>query len=134
MGGRQAVSGRYVVEGADRVAFSLGTYDRRQPLVIDPVLSYSTYLGGSGPTWGNAITLDGAGNAYVVGYTRSPYFPTTPGAFQTTYEGRSDAFVAELNPTGTALVYSTYLGGTADNAITGIAVDSTGSAYVTGYT
>ena len=78
--------------------------------------------------------MDSAGNAYVTGYTASTDFPTTPGAFQTTYGGNQDAFVTKLNPTGTALVYSTYLGGTSGDYGLGIAVDTAGNAYVTGGT
>ena len=97
-------------------------------------LVYSTYLGGSDSDGGYGIAVDSAGNAYVTGYTASTDFPTTPGAFQTTFGGNGDAFVTKLNPTGTALVYSTYLGGTRGDLGLGIAVDSAGNAYVTGYT
>jgi hypothetical protein len=105
---------------------------------------FATYLGGSGHDWGIAIAADGAGNCYVAGQTDSPDFPTTPGAFQTALAGsppaanESNAFVTKLNPSGSALVYSTYLGGshfpsswTSDTAVA-IAVDGAGNAYVTG--
>ena len=85
-------------------------------------------------TMASGIAVDTAGNAYVTGYTDSTDFPTTAGAFQTTFGGKYDAFVTKLNPTGTALVYSTYLGGTGDDGGTGIAVDTAGNAYVTGVT
>jgi hypothetical protein len=131
----QPISGQFVLEGDDHVGFALGAYDRSQPLVIDPVLSYSTYLGGSGTDEGQAIAVDAAGDAYVTGYTSSTNFPTAAGAFQTSYGGgAADAFVAKLNPTGTALVYSTYLGGTGNDYGQGIAVDAAGDAYVTGLT
>ncbi len=98
-------------------------------------LVYSTYLGGTGDDVGYGIAVDTAGNAYVTGNTGSTDFPTTAGAFQTTYGGGEfDAFVTKLNPTGTALVYSTYLGGTGDDYGYGIAVDTAGNAYVTGVT
>jgi hypothetical protein len=99
-------------------------------------LVYSTYIGGSAGDYGYAIAVDGSGNAYVTGATWSTDYPVTPGAFQTTYEGRETAevFVTKLNATGTALVYSTYIGGRWDEGGHGIAVDGSGNAYVTGYT
>ena len=97
-------------------------------------LVYSTYLGGSGYDDGFGIAVDASGNAYVTGFTDSTDFPTTAGAFQTTFGGFGDAFVTELNPTGSGLVYSTYLGGSDDDEGYGIAVDTSGNAYVTGYT
>jgi hypothetical protein len=131
-GQRQAVAGRFVLEGNGQVGFRVGAYDRSAPLVIDPVLVYSTYLGGSGNDSAAGIAVDSAGNAYITGSTNSTNFPTV-GALQTTPSGR---FVSKLNASGTALVYSTYLGGTGNDSgnVTGIAVDSAGDAYVTGST
>jgi hypothetical protein len=105
---------------------------------LDPAgsaLVYSTYLGGSGAEgdFGSGLAIDASGNTYVTSSTISPDFPTTPGAFQTTF-GRSDAFVSKLNASGSALVYSTYLGGSGDDWGLGIAVDRLGNAYVTGGT
>ena len=99
-------------------------------------LVYSTYLSGTGDDGGNGIAVDASGNAYVTGYTQSLDFPVTSGTFQATNGGggRYDAFVTKLNATGTALVYSTYLGGMNDDFGQGIAMDSSGNAYVTGYT
>ena len=96
-------------------------------------LVYSTYLGGSSGDGGNGIAVDSSGNAYVTGYTNSTNFPTA-NPLQAVYGGCGDAFVAKLNPGGSALVYSTYLGGSSDDRGYGIAVDSSGNAYVTGYT
>jgi hypothetical protein len=78
--------------------------------------------------------VDGSGNAYVTGYTLSTDYDVTPGAFQTTNGGGWDVFVTKLNATGTALVYSTYIGGSGDDRGYAIAVDGSGNAYVTGYT
>ncbi|MEK5037561.1 SBBP repeat-containing protein [Sporosarcina sp. FSL K6-3457] len=97
-------------------------------------LVYSTYLGGTELDQGLGIAVDNAGNAYVTGDTLSANFPTTPGAFQTTFNAFTDAFVTKLNPMGTQLVYSTYLGGSDYDSTTGIIVDNVGNAYVTGYT
>ena len=135
-GVRHKVSGGYVLRDARRVGFRLGSYDRHRPVVIDPVLAYSTFLSGSVADLAKAITVDSAGNAYVTGQALSPDFPTTPGAFQTMLRGSTDAFVTKLNADGSALLYSTYLGGTADTDQLGrsIAVDAAGSAYVAGQT
>jgi hypothetical protein len=96
-------------------------------------LIYSTYLGGTGSDYGYAIALDGSSNAYVTGYTTSTNFPTTAGAFQQTFGGSYDAFVAKLDGAGSALVYSTYLGGAGTEIGNNVAVDSSGRAFVTGY-
>ena len=95
-------------------------------------LGYSTYLGGSGFDGGHGIALDGAGSAYLTGGTASADFPTTPGAFDTTYNGGGDAFVTKLDASGAALGYSTYLGGSGFDSGNGIALDGAGSAYLTG--
>ena len=96
-------------------------------------LVYSTYLGGVGTDSGSAITVDGAGNAYIIGSTFSTDFPTT-NAFQAAKGAQEDAFVAKINASGGAFVYSTYLGGNGVDQGNGIAVDAAGSAYLTGYT
>src|SRR5207249_12282742 len=118
--------------GANRCGFQLAAYDTTRPLVIDPlVLSYSAYLGGGPGDWSNGIAVDAAGNAYLTGYTASSDFPTTAGSFQPNFGGGAGAFVTKLNPTGTALVYSTYLFGNGGGG-NGIAVDADGNAYVAG--
>jgi hypothetical protein len=120
------------------VAFQVASYDVSQPLIIDPVLSWATYLGGSGDDSGSAIAVDQAGNAYVTGATHTPGsgFPGTAGSpLQSTFGGgNGDAFVTKINAAGTALVYSTYLGGSGADAGGAIAVDQAGNAYVTGGT
>jgi len=131
---QEAVDGEFVLASYNRVAFSLAAYDHKRALVIDPVLSYSSYLGGSGYESGHAIAVDGAGNAYVTGNTSSADFPTASPLQPDFGTGASDVFVAKLNAAGSALVYSTYLGGSADSWGTGIAVDSAGNAYVVGNT
>jgi hypothetical protein len=133
-GVRHAVAGGYVLAADGQVGFQVGPYDRAQELIIDPVLSYSTYLGGSGSDFGVGLAVDSAGNAYVSGGTTSTNFPIVGGVQSSLGSATQVAFVAKLNAAGTALVYSTYLGG--NNSTDGfkIAVDSAGDAYVTGYT
>jgi uncharacterized repeat protein (TIGR01451 family) len=128
-GTREEVSASYIRKGVSGIGFQLGDYDHSRPLIIDPVLVYSTYLGGNGFDQGYAIAVDSFGSAYVTGKTAAADFPTTSGAFQTTFGGGDALFVAKLNPQGTALAYSTYINGASGN---GIAVDSAGNAYVTG--
>jgi hypothetical protein len=134
-GTREAVDGRYVLRGDDRVGFQIARYDTSQELVIDPVLAYSTYLGGTNNDIGHAIAVDSAGNAYVTGETLSLDFPgSAASGIQATRSGSVDVFVTKLNATGSALVYSTYLGGSSGDWGYAIAVDSGGNAYVTGQT
>jgi hypothetical protein len=115
--------------------FDIALYDKNHPLIIDPTLIYSTYLGGHTLDHGYDIAVDDAGNAYVTGITFSSDFPTTPGGFDPVFEGpQSDVFVAKLNSFGNDLIYSTYLGGSDDDEGYGIALDSFGNAYVTGTT
>lgn len=137
-GARQEVTGSYALIGK-QVAFQLGEYDATRPLVIDPVLVYSTYFGGSNSEEGRGIAVDSAGNVYITGWTFSTNFPTAS-AFKNTSTGW-DVFVTKLNPDGSELVYSTYLGGNDPTPGSfdpeygyGIAVDSQGNAYVTGRT
>ena len=115
--------------------FDLGPYDPSTPLVVDPTLVYSTYLGGSVQDVANSIAIDASGNVYVTGSTSSTDFPTTPGAFQSALNSSSgNVFVTELAAGGASLSYSTYLGGTAQDVAKSIAIDASGNAYVTGST
>jgi len=132
-GVRQTVPARYVLHGHD-VSVAVGAYDRARPLVIDPALSYATYLGGNSADDGAGIAVDASGSAYVVGTTNSTNFPTTAGAAQTSNSAVDNVFVTKMNPAGNGLVYSTYLGGNGGDVGAGIAVDSAGRAYVTGHT
>ncbi len=134
-GRRKPVVGRYVLRGQRQVGFEITAYDRGRPLVIDPALNYSTYLGAASDEVAYAVAVDGAGNAFLAGYTASTGFPVTSGAYRTAHQGGVyDAFVAKLNSTGTAFEYVTYLGGSGDDIAYGIALDSSGNAYVTGST
>jgi hypothetical protein len=138
-GARREVEGGYAVGREGQVGFRVGDYDPSLPLVIDPVLVYSTYLGGSGTDLARAIAVDPSGNAVVTGYTQSLNFPTA-NAFQAAFNGTEgffgnrDVFVTKINAAGTAYVYSTYLGGSGSEEARGVAVDSAGNAYVAGFT
>jgi hypothetical protein len=130
---KNIIAGRWVLQGKNRASFEIGKYDGRKPLVIDPILSYSTYLGGVSGDYGIGIAVDASGAAYMTGRTFGS-FPAV-NAFQPIHGSAGDVFVSKLNVEGTALVYSTYLGGNSDDEEGfGIAVDSSGAAYVTGYT
>jgi hypothetical protein len=133
-GRRQPVDSRYSVQGATKIGFALGAYDASQPLVIDPAVIFATYLGGAQNDDSTGLAMDSAGNAYVTGATSSTSFPTQNPLQASPGGGASDAFVTKVNAAGTALVYSTYLGGSLSDWGTGIAVDSAGNAYVTGAT
>jgi len=138
-GRRSTVPGRFKLLAGNSVGFSLGAYDRSKPLTIDPTLVYSTYLGGSDSDTISAIAVDSSGNAYLTGSTASTNFPVTPKAFQTTdKDADSTVFVTKLNSSGSALIYSTFLGGTGGpsggDIGRAIAVDSSGDAFVGGYT
>ena len=132
-GARRAISGSYVLQGEDQVSFQVAAYDASRPLIIDPILSYSTYLGGSLNDDARGIAVDASGNAYVTGTTRSVDFPTGS-PLDGTLGGSADAFVTKLNASGSAIVYSTYLGGSGNDGARQIALDPSGNAYVTGST
>ena len=134
-GRRESVPGRFRLDRGGAAGFELGRYDKSRPLVIDPLLVYSTYLGGTGADVANGIAVDSSGSAYVTGTTHSANFPTastTP--LQAKLGGVSNAFVTKFNASGTALVYSTYLGGAGTDQGSAIAVDASGNVYVTGTT
>jgi hypothetical protein len=161
-GARHTIDGHYVLANG-HFAFALGDYDRSRALIIDPAIVYSTYLGGSGFDLASAVAADGEGNAYIVGSTSSTDFPTEqPLQGSTLDRNFVTAFITKFNAAGTALVYSTYLGGSGNDrtgnlgncgpagaptpgggtvitgnggdGATGIAVDAAGNAYVTGFT
>ena len=130
-GERRIVDGGYVLLDKHTVGFEVGAYDHSQPLVIDPTLIFSSYLGGAGDDSGSSIARDSSGNIYLAGNTASTNFPTNGGAF-TTNRGLTDIFVTKLDPTGANMIYSTYIGGSGIDRADGIAVDSNGNAYVVG--
>jgi uncharacterized repeat protein (TIGR01451 family) len=130
---REFVDGQYALTTQGDIGFRVAAYDVKRPLIIDPLLSYNTLLGGSGFDSGNGIAVDSAGSAYITGETASTDFPVA-GAFQSNKTGASNVFVTKLDPSGTTLVYSTYLGGSLADRGNGIAVDSGGNACITGRT
>lgn len=143
-GERKEVACAYAIaKNSFSVSFDLGSYDKTNALVIDPVLVYSSYLGGTLYDVGQSIAVDASGNAYVVGTTAALNFPTTPGTIKPTLLPRTDspnsywndAFVTKVNPTGTALVFSTYFGGRNGSEIgMGVALDAQGNVYLNGTT
>ncbi len=133
---RTPVSASYAVRGRE-VRLVLGPYDAGRALTIDPVILYSTYLGGPNASGfigetANGIAADALGRAYVVGSTTSLAFPVSAGAYQAESGGGSDVTVACFSPDGSTLLYSTYLGGTGDDTGSGIAIDGDGNAHLTG--
>jgi hypothetical protein len=130
-GKREAVASKYEVTG-ETVRFHVGEYDRSQPLIIDPSLTFGTYIGQSDSSSGLAVALDSSHNVYLAGGANSAKYPTTAGAFQTTYGGSQSPFVSKLSSDGSTLLYSTYIGD--QGAAFSIAVDGSGNAYVGGNT
>src|SRR5258708_2599702 len=130
---KNSVDGGWILKGGTQVGFEIGSYDSSRPLVIDPALAYSTYLGGTGTDGAFGVAIDSLGDAYVTGFTTSTNFPTK-NPIQKTLAAAVHTFVSKLNHTGTALVYSTYLGGISTEYPFGIVVDSTGAAYELGNT
>ena len=144
-GKREPVEAQYTLSDAQQIGFEIAAHDRTRTLVIDPVLAYSTFLGGTGEDAGIEIAVSSHGNAYVTGLTTSLNFPTKPTGARFGSGGGSDVFVTKFNATGNQLIYSTYLGGSSNEnfyddlalpgtTYGGIALDSQGSAYVTGST
>ncbi len=138
-GKRRAVSGRFALAGPHSIRFELGAYDRALPLVIDPVVSFSTYFGGTNNEAARGVAVDSSGNIYIAGYTTTRNLPVSATAVQPAYGGDTtnyqtgDAFVAKFTPTG-SLAAMTYLGGSGDDLGSSLALDSSGNVYVTGYT
>lgn len=144
-GANEEIAGHYTLNSQQEVGFEIPSYDQSRPLVIDPVLAYSTFLGGTGEDTGIEIAVSAHGNAYVTGLTTSLNFPTKPNGARFGPGGGSDAFVTKFNAEGNQLIYSTYLGGSNNEnfyddlelpgvAYGGIAIDPIGNAFVTGST
>ena len=139
--GKRAVDGSFEIRSPARQSqtgkfsygFQVSSYDPSYPLIIDPTLSYSTYLGGRSGDVGYGIAVDVSGNAYVTGYTSSTNFPTQ-NPYQGTKPGYYAAFITKLSSSGNAFAYSTYLGGSSGDVGYGIAVDVSGNTYITGET
>ena len=137
IGGRQEpIQGRFVMRAANRVGFEIGVYDHSRELIIDPVLTYSTYFGGSGDESSPSVAVDSTGNIYLAGSTTSSNLPVTAGSYQGTLHGAQNIFILKLNPLAatTGIESLTYLGGSGTDSSVGIAVDGGGNAYVAGTT
>jgi hypothetical protein len=133
-GGRTEVTSHFLLHKHE-IGFEIGTYDTSLPLVIDPVISFATYLGGNAADTVTAMTLDSSNNIYLTGYTASPNFPVTGNAFRSVYEGGGrDVFIAKMSATGNQLLFATYLGGDLDETPVGIVVDSLGNVTIAGNT
>ena len=136
-GRKHQVAGQWVLTANNTAGFHIGDYDRAKPLVIDPVLQYSSFLGGSQKNALTKVAVDAAGNAYVAGYTALGDFPAAPTPQATTFGNGTPsrgAFVAKIDATGSTLLYSTYLSGSVGEEATGLAIDATGNVYVAGTT
>jgi hypothetical protein len=130
------VRGEFQLLAKNEVGFRISAYNRSQPLIIDPILTYATYIGGSnGSDYATGIAVDNSGNMYITGAASSTNFPTTQGSLQTgNDDGITEAFVAKLSSSGSEAAYVTYLGGDGGASATAIAVDGSGNAYITGST
>lgn len=133
-GTRKPVDARFVVLAENQIGFQLGPYDRTRELVIDPSVSYATYLGGVANDQANAIAIDANGNAYITGQTASTNFPTLAGDYSRSNAGGLDVFVSKISADGSTLLYSTYIGGSGNDAGNAIAVNASGAAFVAGET
>jgi hypothetical protein len=132
--GRTEVPSSYDLSGPGQVSFDLGAYDPASPLVIDPGLNFSTFVGGSNADLDYGTFFDDDGSIYLTGYTMSSSFPVTSGVLDGSFNGAKDAFIIKLSADGSSLLYSTFVGGTSNDWGYGIFVDGSGSVYATGET
>ena len=134
-GQKSRVEGRFRFESNGSVGFEVGAYDIHRPLVIDPVLTYATYFGTPYGEGAARVAADASGNAYIVGSSDDPSFPSSPGSFFSLVDGiQGNMLVAKLGPDGKSMVYETHIGGSNGDLGWGIALDSTGNVYLTGAT
>lgn len=137
-GKQESVEGSFVLRGANRAGFAIGSYDHSRELVIDPILTFSTYFGGSGDELATSVAVDGGFNIYIAGSTTSPNLPAATGVLQTTLNGTQNVYVAKITPPlgslPAILDYVTYLGGNGSDSPVGIRVDGSGDAFVAGTT
>ncbi len=129
---QRSVRGGYVLAGRDTVRFQVGHYDRSRPLVIDPVILFAEFLGGSGEDYPSGVKVDPKGNIYLTGNTDSTDFPVKS-SFQSTSHGYDDMFMMKLSSNG-KLLYSTFIGGKSDDHANALAIDGSGQAYIAGDT
>ena len=132
-GTRQPAASRFVRLTAMEIGLEVDDYDRSLPLVIDPVLAFSTFVGGGGSEAAYDVAVNGEGEAYIVGSATAD-FPATPGAYATVSGGSTEAFIARLSADGSSLLFATYLGGSGVDGASGVALDPSGNVYVTGST
>ena len=133
--GKQQIAGNFIRKGKNRVAFSVGQYNKAKPLVIDPVLIFSTYLAGNQDDQLNGMAVDPQGNIYVTGSTKSTNFPRRNGFVNSTdTRGNFDAYVVKFNAAGTGVVFASFFGGNRDDIAQAVGVDSAGNVYVAGTT
>jgi uncharacterized repeat protein (TIGR01451 family) len=137
-GQRQAVEGSFVLRGHNRAGFRIGAYDRSRELVIDPILTFSTYFGGTGDELASSVAVDGSFNIYLTGSTTSPSLPGTTGYYQTGLNGTQNIYIAKITPPQGSVApvvdYVTYIGGNGQDTPVGIQVDGGMNAYVAGTT
>ena len=137
-GRQQTVEGKFVLRGSNRAGFAIGSYDRSRELIIDPIVNFSTYFGGSVDEHATTVAVDGAFNIYITGSTTSPDIPVTTGSSQGTLKGTQNVYVAKIQPPLSAapavLEYATYIGGDGTDTPIGIKVDGAGDAFIVGTT